>query len=114
VALASLQSVCDDEALKDIVQRQPIGFSGGEIPIFDGEDPTMLAPFREAMHSLPDDRAQARRSHGFQSFPPPSGHRRRIGCVRHRALQLYGALRATLFYLPHVATIAAGKIAGPA
>ena len=50
---------------------------------------TLLGGDAFAFH---DDRAQARRSRGSQSFPPPSGHRRRIGRVRHRALQtVWGA-----------------------
>ncbi|CCV07145.1 O-methyltransferase, family 2 [Mesorhizobium metallidurans STM 2683] len=80
--------------------------------IFDGEDPTMLALFWEAMHSL--STMTARKLGEAVDFE----HSRRLldigggsGAYDIELCKQYGALRATVFDLPHVATIAAGKIA---
>ena len=80
--------------------------------LFDGEDPTMLALFWEAMHSL--STMSARKLGEAVDF----GHFRRLldigggsGAYDIELCKQYGALRATVFDLPHVAPIAAGKIA---
>lgn len=80
--------------------------------LFDGEDPTMLALFWEAMHSL--STMTARKLGEAVDF----GHFRRLldigggsGAYDIELCKQYGALRATVFDLPHVAAIAAGKIA---
>lgn len=63
--------------------------------MFDSEDPTVLALFWEAMHSLSTMTArELGEAVDLGLFPPASGHRRRIGRVRHRALQaVRGAAR---------------------
>ncbi|HEY1339232.1 MAG TPA: methyltransferase [Bryobacteraceae bacterium] len=80
--------------------------------LFDGEDPTMLALFWEAMHSL--STMSARKLGEAADF----GKFRRLldlgggsGAYDIELCKQYGALRATVFDLPHVAAIAAGKIA---
>ena len=80
--------------------------------IFDGEDPVMLAVFWEAMHSL--STMTARKLGEAVDF----GRFRRLldigggsGAYDIELCKQYGALRATVFDLPHVAKIAAGKIA---
>lgn len=80
--------------------------------MFDSEDPTLLATFWEAMHSL--STMTARQLGEAVDF----GHFRRLldigggsGAYAIELCKQYGALRATVFDLPHVATIAAGKIA---
>jgi hypothetical protein len=80
--------------------------------MFDGEDPTMLALFWEAMHSL--STMTARKLGEAVDF----GHFRRLldigggsGAYDIELCKQYGELRATVFDLPHVAAIAAGKIA---
>lgn len=80
--------------------------------IFDGEDPTMLELFWEAMHSLSTMTACK------LGEAVDLGHFRRLldiggGSGAHdiELCKQYGALRATVFDLPHVAAIAAGKIA---
>ncbi len=80
--------------------------------IFDGEDPTMLALFWEAMHSLSTMTARK------LGEAVDLGHFRRLldigggsGAYDIELCKQYGALRATVFDLPHVAAIAAGKIA---
>ncbi|WP_245277598.1 acetylserotonin O-methyltransferase [Mesorhizobium sp. L48C026A00] len=79
---------------------------------FDGEDPMMLALFWEAMHSV--STMTARKLGEAMDF----GHFRRLldigggsGAYNIELCKQYGALRATVFDLPHVAAIAAGKIA---
>src|SRR5256885_2717862 len=79
--------------------------------IFDGEDPTMLALFWEAMHSV--STMTARKLGEAVDF----GHFRRLldigggsGAYDIELCKQYGALRATVFDLAHVAAIAAGKI----
>ena len=79
--------------------------------MFDGEDPTMLALFWEAMHSL--STMTARKLGEAVDF----GHFRRLldigggsGAYDIELCKQYGALRATVFDLAHVAAIAAGKI----
>lgn len=79
--------------------------------IFDGEDPTMLALFWEAMHSV--STMTARRLGEAVDF----SHFRRLldigggsGAYDIELCKQYGELRATAFDLPHVAAIAAGKI----
>ncbi len=80
--------------------------------IFDGEDPTMLAYFWEAMHSL--STMSARKLGEAVDF---SGFRRLLdigggsGAYDIELCKQYDELRATVFDLPHVAGIAAGKIA---
>jgi hypothetical protein len=79
---------------------------------FDGEDPTMLATFWEAMHSLSTMTARKlgeavdlRHFHRLLDIGGGSG------AYDIELCKQYGALRATVFELPHVAAIAAGKIA---
>ena len=80
--------------------------------IFDGEDPKMLAYFWEAMHSL--STMSARKLGEAVDF---SRFRRLLdigggsGAYDIELCKQYGELRATVFDLPHVAEIAAGKIA---
>jgi hypothetical protein len=80
--------------------------------MFDSEDPTLLATFWEAMHPL--STMTARKLGEAVDF----GHFRRLldigggsGAYAIELCKQYGALRATVFDLPHVAAIAAGKIA---
>ena len=80
--------------------------------MFDGEDPLVLATFWEAMHSIS---AMTARKLGEAV---DLGHFRRLldigggsGAYDIELCKLYGDLRATVFDLPHVAAIAAGKIA---
>jgi predicted O-methyltransferase YrrM len=80
--------------------------------IFDGEDPTMLALFWEAMHSLSTMTARK------LGEAVDLGRYRRLldigggsGAYDIELCKRYGALRATVFDLPHVAAIAAGKVA---
>jgi hypothetical protein len=80
--------------------------------MFDDDDPTMLALFWQAMHSL--STMTARKLGEAVDF----GHSRRLldigggsGAYDIELCKQYGALRATVFDLPHVATIAAEKIA---
>ena len=80
--------------------------------MFDGEDPTMLALFWEAMHSV--STMTARKLGEAVDF----GHFRRLldigggsGAYDIELCKQYGELRATVFDLPHVAAIAAGKVA---
>jgi 3-hydroxy-5-methyl-1-naphthoate 3-O-methyltransferase len=80
--------------------------------LFDGEDPTMLALFWEAMHSL--STMTARKLGEAVDF----GQFRRLldigggsGAYDIELCKQYDGLRATVFDLPHVAAIAAGKIA---
>lgn len=80
--------------------------------IFDGEDPKMLAVFWEAMHSL--STMTARRLGETVDL----GDCRRLldigggsGAYDIELCRQYGALRATVLDLPHVATIAAAKVA---
>jgi len=80
--------------------------------MFDGEDPTMLALFWEAMHSL--STMTARKLGEAVDFR----HFRRLldigggsGAYDIELCKQYGTLRATVFDLPHVTAIAAGKIA---
>jgi 3-hydroxy-5-methyl-1-naphthoate 3-O-methyltransferase len=79
--------------------------------MFDGEDPTMLAYFWEAMHSLSTMTARK------LGEAVDLSHFRRLldigggsGAYDIELCKQYGELRATVFDLPHVATIAAGKI----
>ncbi|MGE0799528.1 MAG: methyltransferase [Lautropia sp.] len=80
--------------------------------LFDGEDPRMLAFFWEAMHSL--SAMTARKLGEAVDF----GQFRRLldigggsGAYDIELCKQYGELRATVLDLPHVAAIAAGKIA---
>ena len=80
--------------------------------LFDGEDPKMLSLFWEAMHSLS---AMTARKLGEAV---DLGRYRRLldigggsGAYDIELCRLYPALRATVFDLPHVAEIAAGKVA---
>jgi predicted nicotinamide N-methyase len=80
--------------------------------MFDGEDPTVLALFWEAMHSLSTMTARK------LGEAVDLGRFRRLldigggsGAYDIELCKQYGALRATVFDLPHVAAIAAGKIA---
>src|SRR3954462_5156977 len=79
--------------------------------MFDGEDPLVLATFWEAMHSL--STMTARKLGEAIDFGP--FHRLLdigggSGAYDIELCKLYGELRATVFDLPHVAAIAAGKI----
>ena len=80
--------------------------------IFDGEDPTMLALFWEAMHSLSTMSARQ-----FGEAVDLGQFRRLLdigggsGAYDIELCKQYGQLRATVLDLPHVAAIAAGKIA---
>jgi hypothetical protein len=80
--------------------------------LFDGEDPKMLALFWEAMHSL--SAMTARKLGEAVDF---GGFRRLLdigggsGAVDIELCKQYAGLSATVFDLPHVAEIAAGKIA---
>jgi hypothetical protein len=80
--------------------------------MFDGEDPLVLATFWEAMHSLSTMTARK------LGEAVDLGHFRRLldigggsGAYDIELCKQYGALRATVLDLPHVAAIAAGKIA---
>jgi 3-hydroxy-5-methyl-1-naphthoate 3-O-methyltransferase len=80
--------------------------------MFDGEDPTMLALFWEAMHSLSTMTARK------LGEAVDLNHFRRLldigggsGAYDIELCKQYGQLRATVFDLPHVAEIAAWKIA---
>jgi 3-hydroxy-5-methyl-1-naphthoate 3-O-methyltransferase len=80
--------------------------------MFDGEDPKVLALFWEAMHSI--SAMTARKLGGAVDFR----HFRRLldigggsGAYDIELCKQYGTLRATVFDLPHVTAIAAGKIA---
>ncbi|MGE0750566.1 MAG: methyltransferase [Variibacter sp.] len=79
---------------------------------FDGEDPTMLATFWEAMHSLSTMTARK-----LGEAVDLSRFRRLLdigggsGAYDIELCKQYEELRATVFDLPHVAAIAAGKIA---
>lgn len=80
--------------------------------MFDSEDPTLLATFWEAMHSL--STMTARQLGEAVDF----GRFRRLldigggsGAYAIELCKQYEALRATVFDLPHVVVIAAGKIA---
>lgn len=79
---------------------------------FDGEDSTMLALFWEAMHSLS---AMTARKLGeavdFSQFRRLLDIGGGSGAYDIELCKQYGELRATVFDLPHVAAIAAGKIA---
>src|SRR5947208_4430520 len=80
--------------------------------MFDGEDPTVLALFWEAMHSLSTMTARTLgeavdRSHFRRLLDIGGGS----GAYDIELCKQYGELRATVFDLPHVAAIAAGKIA---
>jgi cyclopropane fatty-acyl-phospholipid synthase-like methyltransferase len=80
--------------------------------MFDGEDPMMLAHFWEAMHSL--STMTARKLGEAVDLGP---FRRLLdigggsGAYDIELCKQYGALRATVFDLPFVATIAAKKVA---
>lgn len=80
--------------------------------MFESEDPTMLALFWEAMHSL--SAMTARKLGEAVDFSP---YHRLLdigggsGAYDIELCRQYGALRATVLDLPHVAEIAAGKIA---
>jgi hypothetical protein len=80
--------------------------------LFDGQDPLMLANFWEAMHSISSNTgaalARAVRFKPFRRVLDVGGGSAAIDielCKRHRHL------RATVYDLPHVVEIAAGKIA---
>ncbi len=80
--------------------------------MFDSEDPTLLALFWEAMHSLSTMTARKLgeavdlgRFHRLLDIGGGSG------AYDIELCKQYGALRATVFDLPHVAAIATGKIA---
>ncbi|HTV70713.1 MAG TPA: methyltransferase [Rhizobiaceae bacterium] len=80
--------------------------------LFDGEDPAMLAYFWEAMHSM--STMSARKLGEAVEF----SHFRRLldigggsGAYDIELCKQYDELNATVFDLPHVAKIAAGKIA---
>jgi hypothetical protein len=80
--------------------------------MFDGEDPRVLELFWEAMHSL--STMTARKLGEAVDFGP---FNRLLdigggsGAYDIELCKQYGALRATVFDLPHVAAIAAGKVA---
>jgi len=80
--------------------------------LFDSEDPKMLALFWEAMHSLSTMTARQ-----FGRAIDLSGFRRLLdigggsGAYDIELCKQYETLEATVFDLPHVAKIAAGKIA---
>ena len=80
--------------------------------LFDGEDPKVLALFWEAMHSL--STMTARKLGEAVDF----GHSQRLldigggsGAFDIELCRRYPQLRATVFDLPHVVEIAAGKVA---
>ena len=80
--------------------------------MFDGEDPMVLSLFWEAMHSLSTMTARK------LGEAVDLSHFRRLldigggsGAYDIELCGQYGELRATVFDLPHVAAIAAGKIA---
>ncbi|HEY0832294.1 MAG TPA: methyltransferase [Azospirillum sp.] len=80
--------------------------------LFDREDPTMLALFWEAMHSLSTMTArrlgEAIDFGGFTRLLDIGGG---SGAYDIELCRRYPRLRATVFDLPHVAGIAAGKVA---
>jgi hypothetical protein len=80
--------------------------------MFDGEDPKVLALFWEAMHSLSTMTARKLGEtvdlRNFRRLLDIGGG---SGAYDIELCKQYGTLRATVFDLPHVAAIAAGKIA---
>jgi predicted O-methyltransferase YrrM len=80
--------------------------------MFDGEDPLVLEHFWEAMHSLSTMTArklgEALDLGQFRRLLDIGGG---SGAYDIELCKQYGALRATVFELPHAAAIAAGKIA---
>jgi hypothetical protein len=80
--------------------------------MFDGEDPKVLALFWEAMHSLSTMTArelgEALDLSDFRRLLDIGGG---SGAYDIELCKRYGNLHATVFDLPHVAAIAAGKIA---
>lgn len=80
--------------------------------MFDGADPAVLAHFWEAMHSLSTMTA---RKLGEAVYLSPFRRLLDIGggsgAYDIELCKLHGELRATVYDLPHVAAIAAGKIA---
>lgn len=80
--------------------------------MFDSEDPTLLATFWEAMHSLSAMTArQLGEAVDFERFRRLLDIGGGSGAYAIELCKQYGALRATVFDLPHVAAIAAEKIA---
>lgn len=80
--------------------------------LFDGEDPKMLAVFWEAMHSLSTMSARKLgEAVDFSSFHKLLDIGGGSGAYDIELCKQYGDLRATVFDLPHVAEIAAGKVA---
>ncbi|TPL03483.1 methyltransferase [Mesorhizobium sp. B2-4-16] len=99
-----------DEALR--TNRPTTWDPAVQSSIFDGEDPLVLALFWEAMHSLSTMTARK------LGEAVDLGQFRRLldigggsGAYDIELCKQYGGLRATVLELPHVATIAAGKIA---
>jgi len=79
--------------------------------LFDGEDPELLALFWEAMHSL--STMTARKLGGavdFSRFTRLLDIGGGSGAYDIELCRLYPQLRATVFDLPHVTAIAAGKV----
>ncbi len=80
--------------------------------MFDGEDPMMLATFWEAMHSLSTMTARKLgEAVNFGQFHRLLDIGGGSGAYDIELCKQYGALRATVFDLPHVAMIAAKKVA---
>lgn len=98
-----------DEALR--TNRPTTWDPAVQSSMFDGEDPLVLEHFWEAMHSL--STMTARKLGEAVDF---SRFRRLLdigggsGAYDIELCKQYGELRATVFDLPHVATIAAGRI----
>ncbi|MCO5084413.1 MAG: acetylserotonin O-methyltransferase [Rhizobiaceae bacterium] len=99
-----------DEALR--TNRPTTWNPDTQSSLFDGEDPTMMAVFWEAMHSLSTMTArklgEAVDLSDFHRLLDIGGG---SGAYDIELCKQHGALRATVFDLPHVAEIAAGKIA---
>lgn len=80
--------------------------------LFEGEDPKMLALFWEAMHSLSTMTARALgRAFDFSPYKRLLDIGGGSGAFDIELCREYPGLRASVFDLPHVADIAAGKIA---
>ena len=80
--------------------------------LFDGQDPVMLAHFWEAMHSITSNTGEAlARAVNFKPFTRVLDVGGGSGAIDIELCKRYRHLQATVYDLPHVAAIAAGKVA---
>ena len=80
--------------------------------LFDGQDPVMLASFWEAMHSISSSTGAAlARAVSFKPFSRVLDVGGGSGAIDIELCKRHRHLHATVYDLPHVAEIAAGKIA---